>query len=265
MPIIVACPACGGKLRVADDLLGQRVRCPACKDTFDAARPPAPQPLPLNLSLDDEPAPPPAGPADLVGAVELTPAPGDVPAAVPPSRPAPAPPPERPRDERRECPACGRHVARDLRRCLHCGERLAGGRGLDDLPDVTVRDPVRRDCEPHRGPLVLTLGVLSLVMLTICYPVGVVLGLAAWVLGQADLRKLRAGGMDPAGHGLTQAGWICGIVGTVLNALITLGCVGLFGLMFYQEANRPRPRPTPPPAWQKGQQKKWVNPPDDGP
>jgi predicted Zn finger-like uncharacterized protein len=256
MPIIVACPACGGKLRVADDLLGQRVRCPACKDTFDAARPPAPPPL--NLSLDDEPAQPPPAGAGLVGAVELNPPPADVPAAAPP-RPAPAPP-----DERRECPACGRHVARDLRRCLHCGERLAGGRGLDDLPELTIREPVRRDCEPHRGPLVLTLGVLSLVMLTVCYPVGVALGLVAWVMGQADLRKIRAGNMDPAGQGLTQAGWICGIVGTALNALITLACAGMFGLVWYQE-RRPRPRPTPPPAWQKGQQKKWVNPPDDGP
>jgi predicted Zn finger-like uncharacterized protein len=278
MPIIVACPACGGKLRVADDLLGQRVRCPACQGTFDAARPPAPgaaAPPPLKLSVDDEPAPPaprPAGPPGLVGAVELKLSLDDHGPAAPPPRPEPAPPPpertpppEGRRDDLRACPACGRQVHRDSRRCFHCGERLVGGeRGLDGLPGVTIQGPVRRDCEPHRGPLVLSLGVLSLVMLSICYPIGAVLGLVAWVMGQSDLRKLKAGDMDPAGQGLTQAGWICGIIGTALNALITLGCAGFIGLIWYQETNRPRPRPTPPPAWQK-QQPKWVNPPDDGP
>jgi hypothetical protein len=153
-------------------------------------------------------------------------------------------------------------VARDLRRCLHCGARL-GGADRDGLPRLTL-EPVRRDCEPHRGALVLSMGVLSLVMLSLCYPVGAVLGLVAWVMGQSDLRKFRRGDMDPAGQGLTQAGWICGIIGTVLNLLITLGCVGFIGLIWYEDHNRPRPRPTPPPALQK-QQPRWVNPPDDGP
>jgi hypothetical protein len=89
-----------------------------------------------------------------------------------------------------------------------------------------------------------------------------VLGLVAWVMGQADLRKIKRGDMDPAGRGLTQAGWICGIIGTLLNGLFMLGCAGLFTLAWF---DRPRPRPTQsPPAWQK-QQPKWVNPPDDGP
>jgi predicted Zn finger-like uncharacterized protein len=272
MPIIVACPSCGGKLRVADDLLGQRVRCPACKDTFDAAHPPAPDatpppPPPLKLSVDDEPSPPaprPAGPPGLVGAVELRPSAGDGGAApaAPPERTPPRP--ANGRGDLRECPACGRQVHRDSRRCYHCGERFGrGDRDLDGLPGLTFHDPVRRDCEPHRGPLVLTFGVLSLVLLSICFPVGAVLGVVAWVMGQVDLRKLRRGDMDPAGQGLTQAGWICGIIGTLLNGLFTLGCAGFFTLVWFD--SRPRPRPSqPPPAWQK-QQPKWVNPPDDGP
>jgi predicted Zn finger-like uncharacterized protein len=254
MPIIVACPACGGKLRVADDLLGQRVRCPACQDTFDAARPAAP---PLQLTLDDGPAasaPPAAGSPGLVGAVELG-----------PSQPETAAAEAGPADRRgylRECPACSRQVHPDSRRCYHCGRRFdLGEDDRDDLPRLTL-DPVRRDCEPHRGALLLTFGVLSLVMLSMCPLVGVVLGGVAWVMGQSDLRKLRRGDMDPAGQGLTQAGWICGIIGALLNGLFTLGCAGMFGLMWYD--SRPRPRPTPPPAWQK-QQPKWVNPPDDGP
>jgi predicted Zn finger-like uncharacterized protein len=262
MPIIVACPSCGGQLRVADDLLGQRVRCPACKDTFDAARPAPAAPPPLNLSVDDEPAPPPpAGAPGLVGAVELRSS--SDPGGAAPTAPERNPP--RPADGRRgllQCPACNRQVHRDSRRCYHCGERFGrGDRDPDGMPGLTIHDPVRRDCEPHRGPLVLTFGVLSLVLLSMCFPVGAVLGVAAWVMGRSDLRKLKGGDMDPAGQGLTQAGWICGIIGTLLNGLFTLGCVGLFGLAWF---DRPRPRPTPPPAFQK-QQPKWVNPPDDGP
>jgi predicted Zn finger-like uncharacterized protein len=268
MPIIVACPACGGKLRVADDLLGRRVRCPACQATFDAGRPPAPGATgPLNLSLDDgptAPAPPSAGTPGLVGAVELKSS-----AEAGPDAPPEAAPPPRPEGRRgylRECPACSRQVHPDSRRCYHCGTRFDipddGGRERNGLPRLTLDGPVRRDCEPHRGPLVLTFGVLSLVMLSICFPIGAVLGVVAWAWGQGDLRKLRRGDMDPAGQGLTQAGWICGIIGTALNGLFTLGCAGLFGLAWFD--SRPRPRPTPPPAWQK-QQPKWVNPPDDGP
>jgi predicted Zn finger-like uncharacterized protein len=263
MPIIVACPSCGGKLRVADDLLGQRVRCPACQGTFDAARPAPPTPPPLNLSVDDEPAPPapaPAGPPSLVGAVELKPAAADAGAAPP----APSPPEALPGD-RRTCRACGREVHRDARRCYHCGERFVrDGRDRDGVPGLTFHAPVRRDSEPHRGPLVLTLGVLSLVLLSIVclWPVGAVLGVVAWVMGRADLGKLKRGDMDPAGQGLTQAGWICGIIGTLLNGLFTLGCAGLIGLAWFD--SRPRPRPTPTPTLQK-QQPKWVNPPDDGP
>jgi predicted Zn finger-like uncharacterized protein len=33
---VVACPACHGKLRVPEDLLGTRVRCPTCAETFYA-------------------------------------------------------------------------------------------------------------------------------------------------------------------------------------------------------------------------------------
>src|SRR5437879_2491514 len=77
MPIIVTCPSCAGQLRVADDLIGRKVRCPACSSTFEAhpieTPPPAPAAPPvdrpvsteqvdawnfLNLELGDEPARP---------------------------------------------------------------------------------------------------------------------------------------------------------------------------------------------------------------
>lgn len=230
MPIIIVCPSCRGKLRVADALLGQRVRCPACNHTFDSAAepppppsPPAPLDLPLQLSLEDPSSPPPPTPSGgtrgLVGAVEVNPSPGDASSSPPP---AAVPPPRRP-------------------------PRLADERDWD-VPDLRRRGP-RRDAEPDRGGTVLALGIISLACLLMwCAPVGVILGLVAWVMGQRDLRKMKSGLMDDNGRGMTQGGWICGIIGVVLNSLITLGCAGGLGMIWYTEMSRPpntRPFPAP--------------------
>jgi hypothetical protein len=98
---------------------------------------------------------------------------------------------------------------------------------------------------------VLTLGVLSLVCLIICGPIGVALGITAWVLGSGDLRKMRDKQMDPAGYGITHGGWVCGILGTFLNTLWTLACAGFFVFVAYEDS-RPRPIRSNPPI-----QKKW--------
>ena len=65
---------------------------------------------------------------------------------------------------------------------------------------------------PHRGTLILVMGILGLVC---C----VILGIVAWVMGSADLREMDMGRMDPSGRGLTQAGKICGIVSVALAAV----------------------------------------------
>jgi hypothetical protein len=78
--------------------------------------------------------------------------------------------------------------------------------------------------EPHRGTLILVLGICGLVVCGLCAP-------AAWIMGNGDLAKMRAGTMDPSGYGSTQAGWVLGIIGTLL-ILATIGflCV-IFGIM----------------------------------
>ena len=38
-------------------------------------------------------------------------------------------------------------------------------------------------------------------------------------MGSTDLKEIRAGRMDPSGQGMTQAGMIIGIVGTVLAGI----------------------------------------------
>ena len=36
MPTVVACPSCQKQLKVPDELLGRKVKCPGCKETFMA-------------------------------------------------------------------------------------------------------------------------------------------------------------------------------------------------------------------------------------
>jgi len=77
--------------------------------------------------------------------------------------------------------------------------------------------------KPHRGTLILVLGILGLV---ICQPVGI----AAWLMGNGDLKEMDAGTMDPTGRSLTSAGRIIGIVAVVLMAISLVILVLLFGL-----------------------------------
>jgi len=63
---------------------------------------------------------------------------------------------------------------------------------------------------PHRGGLILALGILGLVCCFIC-------GIVAWVMGSNDLREMAAGRMDPSGQGLTQAGKICGMISVIIQ------------------------------------------------
>ncbi|OHE77902.1 MAG: hypothetical protein A2107_05480 [Verrucomicrobia bacterium GWF2_62_7] len=79
--------------------------------------------------------------------------------------------------------------------------------------------------KPHRATLILVLGILSLVL---CAP----LGIAAWIMGNADLKEMDAGTMDPVGRSNTSAGRICGIIGTVL-LIIGVGAmiIGIFAVV----------------------------------
>lgn len=75
--------------------------------------------------------------------------------------------------------------------------------------------------KPHRGTLILVFGILSLVVS--CFP----LGIAAWIMGNGDLKQMDAGTMDPSGRSNTNAGRICGIIGTVLLIISVVVFVGV--------------------------------------
>jgi len=63
--------------------------------------------------------------------------------------------------------------------------------------------------KPHRGTMILVLGILGLVA---CQ----VFGIPAWAMGRNDLAEMRAGRMDRSGEASTQAGMICGLISTIL-------------------------------------------------
>jgi hypothetical protein len=78
--------------------------------------------------------------------------------------------------------------------------------------------------KPHRGTLILVLGILSLLVCGF-------LGIPAWVMGNNDLKEIDAGAMDPAGRGNTNAGRICGMIGTILLVVGFLIAAAVVGLM----------------------------------
>jgi len=104
----------------------------------------------------------------------------------------------------------------------------------DISPPTSVAAP--GGLEPHRGTLILVLGILSIVVSLMCcvtipLPVGMALGIPAWIMGKNDSAKITSGQMDPLGAGMTKGGMICGIVGTILSLLgaILIGAALIFG------------------------------------
>jgi hypothetical protein len=80
--------------------------------------------------------------------------------------------------------------------------------------------------KPHRGTLILVLGILSFVL---C---GIFTAIPAWIMGANDLKEMDAGLMDPSGRSMTNAGRILGIIAVVLFVVIIVigvaaGALGL--------------------------------------
>lgn len=70
--------------------------------------------------------------------------------------------------------------------------------------------------QPHRGGLILTLGILSIFISCL----GLLFGIFAWVMANDDLAKMDRGIMDPSGRYTTHSGKTCGIIGVCWHAFI---------------------------------------------
>jgi len=108
------------------------------------------------------------------------------------------------------------------------------------------RDPDDYSEQPHRGTMILILGIGGIILPIVmgCAPVGIVLSILAWKWGKKDQRLMDDGQMDPEGRGQTQAGMICGIIGTVINALyfaLILAYIVVIAGFFAMAANAPPP------------------------
>ncbi|HJZ93304.1 MAG TPA: DUF4190 domain-containing protein [Gemmataceae bacterium] len=93
-------------------------------------------------------------------------------------------------------------------------------RRSDDFDDYDDEWDDARHLKPHRGLAVLLLGIFGLKTCGL-------LGIVAFFMGRNDLAEMDAGRMDPSGRGMTQAGYIIGIVSVVLF-LIAIGFVTLY-------------------------------------
>jgi hypothetical protein len=233
MPEFVACPACGCRVQMADAMLGRPVRCISCGHRFTASSPSEPEtrrvePLPAVEAPDERPAQPRPAPPPLPPGFD-EPAPGGW-----HGQRAARGTPGQPDDDRRQrgpelpcCPACGRRVPWEAMRCLHCGVELETDPGYARL---RRRMPVRRDCEPHRGPLLAGMGnvTLSAGALTLCVAglpllVAVPLGITTWVMASNDLAKMRTGEMEPEGRPQTESARTCAITGLILSVFFAAG------------------------------------------
>lgn len=93
----------------------------------------------------------------------------------------------------------------------------------DDNDSFTDLRPIRHSGVPHRGGMILAIGIIAWVLFPyttwICGPI-------AWIMGNSDLARIRAGEMDPGGEGMVQAGRILGMVGTIVILVVAalLGC-----------------------------------------
>ena len=79
---------------------------------------------------------------------------------------------------------------------------------------------------PHRASIVLVYGILGLIVCQL-------LAIAAWRMGNDDLREMEYGRMDPSGRDLTNAGRVCGMVGTGILIFQIAVMLIVFATLFF--------------------------------
>jgi hypothetical protein len=104
--------------------------------------------------------------------------------------------------------------------------KRASGRDADGtLRPWELPGNVRRDCAPHRGMLLMLMGLAALgfgfasVFLVVPALVAVPLGLATRRMARHDLTQMRLGAMDPEGRRVTVLSELWGVVAVFLSCL----------------------------------------------
>lgn len=196
MAIEFYCPRCDKLLKTADDKAGVRANCPGCGEAVVV-------PPRSEMRALFEPSFDPDAGRDGNAAEQS------------PLRTSRTEPEVFAGDtSMKTCPMCGKQILAAAMRCRFCGEALR-----DAAPSGVW--------QPHRGGIILALGLGGLVVglpcSLFCLPFGLIslpLGIAAWVMGNYDLEAISTGRMDPSGESLTRAGKIVGIITCSLTALL---------------------------------------------
>jgi len=127
------------------------------------------------------------------------------------------------------CPTCGANNAFDAKFCSQCATVLGGG--ATPVDPSTPRPvsppqygygmpPMQMGMEPPRSSNATTILVLGILSLVVC----AVMGPIAWWMGSAELKLIDAGLVSRQDRGSVNAGYICGIIGSVLM-MITVLCI----------------------------------------
>ena len=195
----IKCVHCDAPLRLPEQYIGQEVRCPSCQKTFTARLPKEPPPR---------------------------------------SRPEPEPEPES-EPEPRETSSAARRRPREIDEDdAPSGRRRPRTEDDEDYPrprGSRYDDDRRRRSYPkgERSGIILALGIISLASspMGCCFfplaVVGIGCGATAIFLGRSDLAEIASGQRNPAGQGMTNAGMICGIIGTIVSVLFMfISCFG---------------------------------------
>jgi predicted Zn finger-like uncharacterized protein len=79
------------------------------------------------------------------------------------------------------------------------------------------------DVKPHRGGVILTMGILTLVFAFCCPPICWIIGGIGENMAGKDLRMMSLRQMDRSGRSMTQTGKTLMGVGIALSILVTIG------------------------------------------
>jgi hypothetical protein len=198
---IAPCPGCQARLSVATSDLGADVECPYCKTVYKAKKPGTGlSPVPKRSELDDD------RPSRRRGEEDED---------------------ERPSRRRRRDEEEDEDRPSRRRRDDEDEEDRPSRRRRDEEEDEDDRPRRRRrrrggSYAPHRGGMILAFGVLG-------WAVCLIFGIMAWVMGNADIKAMDEGRMDPDGRGMTNVGRILGMV----QCILALICVPVYlGLIF---------------------------------
>ncbi len=99
--------------------------------------------------------------------------------------------------------------------CVECGYDLSGtaiGSVCPECGRPIVESLRSRESGSKKSSLPVTAMILGILSLVLCALIGPV----AWYIGAKAREEIKTGGFDASAQGMATAGWVMGIIGTVI-------------------------------------------------